>query len=186
MDLRFSRWAAPAIVTFAALGLAACAGGMSTTPNAQGISQASSVGALGAERPQIANPNVALTGSCPSAYLDCVTVSKSKGLDIIWCFGPSSDPCGDSVSNKYKWSGLVCLAKTSSCKKAIKQLKAKWSGPFKCQAKDKCTGTFELDKLIPGTGLKVTPQYLYKQHIHVCPKGGGSCSDAYIGINVGK
>ncbi len=186
MAPRFSRWAAPAIITLAALGLAACAGGMSTTPNAQGVTQASSAGALGAERPQIANSNVALTGSCPSSYLSCVTVSKKKGADITWCYGPGSDPCSDSNAGKGKWSGLVCLAKTSQCTKPIKQLKAKWSGPFKCKAKNKCMGTYELDKLIPGPGLKVTQQYLYKQHIHLCIKSTGGCQDAYIGINVSK
>jgi hypothetical protein len=184
MTPRLSRWAAPATLTLAAFALSACAGGMSTTPNAQGSNQSASTGAPDAERPQIANSIVSLRRSCPGQYVDCFTVSKSKGAKIIWCLGAASDPCGNSDAGSAKWSGKACLAKTPTCKKAIKQLTAKWSGPFKCKAKDKCMGTYELDTLRPGPGLKVTKQYLYKQDIHLC--ASGSCADYYIGLNVSK
>jgi hypothetical protein len=75
------------------------------------------------------------------------------------------------------------LAKGATCKKPIKQLTAAWSGPFKCKAKDKCTGTYELDTISPGPGLKQTKSYLYKQDIHIC--ASASCEDAYVGLNVG-
>jgi hypothetical protein len=186
MTPRLSRWAAPASLTLAAFALSACAGGnLAATPSAQGFNQSASAGAPNAERPQIANSIVSLTASCPSEFFDCITVSKSKGAQIIWCYGPSSNPCGDSDAGKAKWSGKVCLTKTPTCKRAIKVLTAKWTGPFKCKTKDKCKGTFELDTLIPHAGLKVTQQYIYKQDIHVCVKGG-SCEDVYVGINVEK
>ena len=56
----------------------------------------------------------------------------------MWCYGPSSDPCSKSNAGNYTWSGIVCDAKGKTCKKPIKQLTAKWTGPFKCRKKDKC------------------------------------------------
>jgi hypothetical protein len=182
---RLGRWAAPASLTLAAFVLSACAGG-NITPNAQGLTQARTGGALNAERPQIANSKLFPSASCPtSLYLDCVTISKKTGAKLVWCYGPSSNPCGDSDAGKAKWSGLACLAKTKACKKPFKPIKTKWTGPFTCKTQDKCTGTYELDTLTPGPGLKVTQDYLYKQHIEICPKGG-SCESTYIGINVEK
>ena len=129
------------------------------------------------------DPRGATKFTCPKRFLDCDTVSAKHGALLIWCYGPSSDPCSDSDAGDVTWSGVVCLAKGATCKKPIKQLTAAWSGPFKCKAKDKCTGTYELDTITPGPGLKQTKSYLYKQDIHIC--ASASCEDAYVGLNVG-
>jgi hypothetical protein len=185
MTSRLSRWSV--LVTLAsALALSACAGGVGpSVPGAPGFSQAAFVGSHGGYQPRDQSPDAQPNLSCPKRYFACWTVSKSKGLDLIWCYGPSSDPCGDSDAGKAKWSGVVCDAKGATCKGAIKVLTAKWSGPFKCQAKDKCEGTYELDKITPHAGLKETSKIAYKQDIHVCVKGG-SCENVYDGFNVGK
>jgi hypothetical protein len=178
---RLIRWTAPATLTSAMLALTACAGGnWSAVPSAQGSSQIASVGVNQAHIAILnAQPNV----TCPKQYLDCDTVSQKHGALLIWCYGPSSDPCSDSDAGEVTWSGVVCLAKGGTCKKPIKQLTAAWSGPFKCKAKDKCKGTYELDTISPGPGLKQTKSYLYKQDIHIC--ASASCEDAYVGLNVG-
>lgn len=123
------------------------------------------------------------TGSCPAKFnAGCYTFSLSKGLKIGWCYGPSSDRCGNTKD--YKWSGNVCLAKARRCK-PIAQLKAKWTGPFKCTKKI-CTskGFYELDTITKGSKPpKVTQQYVYKQQIRIC---GSKCVTYYIGINVSK
>ncbi len=185
MKARWSRWAVPATLMAAAFALSACAGNnLSATPNVEGFNQAASAGADIGTRSGItilgAQPNV----KCPKQYLDCETVSKKKGLALMWCYGPSSAQC--SETNQFTWSGIVCGAKGKTCKKPIKQLTAKWTGPFKCRKKDKCLskGYYELDTIKPGPGLKVTTKYVYKQDIHIC--ASGSCQDAYIGLNVGK
>ncbi len=178
---RLSRWHTLATLTMTVV-LSACAGGaVPTTPlSASGQTAA---GFQGADRAQVANPALEPDTTCPQRFLDCATVSKTKGAEIIWCYGPQSDPCSDSNAGKVKWSGVVCLAKGPTCKGPIKVLTAKWSGPFKCKASDKCKGTFELDTIKPGPGLKQTSKYLYKQDIHICK--GASCEDAYIGLDVG-
>lgn len=186
MTPRLSRWALPATLMIAAFVLSACAGGMSTTPNAQGLNQARIVGASSAERPQLANPNLLPSGSCPKQFTYCVTISKKHGFNLIWCYGPTSNPCGNSDAGKAKWSGVVCLSKTKTCKNPIKQITAKWSGPYNCQSSDDCVGTYELDALKPGPGLKQTGKYLYKQDVHICPKkGADKCEVIPLGINVG-
>jgi hypothetical protein len=180
---RLNRWAALVALTPAVLALAACAGGNSLTmPNAQGYSQVASANARNADRPlaiQNAHPDV----TCPKRYLQCFTVSKKKGALLDWCYGPPSDPCSKSNARKVTWSGVVCLAKGKTCKKPITPLTAAWTGPFKCQTKDKCKGTFELDTITPGPGLKQTQSYAYKQDIHICL--GSDCEDVYVGMNVG-
>ena len=70
------------------------------------------------------------------------------------------------------------LGKGITCKKPIKQLTAKWTDPFKC----KMQGTYELDTIKPGTGLKETSSYLYKPNIHIC---AAPCENVYVGLNVG-
>ena len=126
-----------------------------------------------------AQPNV----SCPSKFYACVTVSQKHGLELYWCYGPKSDPCSNSNAGRPKWSGIVCTAAGTTCKAPIKQLTAKWSGPFRCGSKVNCNGTYELDKLTPGPGLKQTKQYAYKQDVHICV--GKKCQIDLIGLNVG-
>src|SRR5579883_2214809 len=114
----------------------------------------------------------------PSAILGLrhgFKIKRRRNHLVLWC--------AKSDAGKVKWSGVVCLAKGPTCKGPIKVLTAKWSGPFKCKASDKCKGTFELDTIKPGPGLKETSKYLYKQDIHICK--GASCQDAYIGLDVG-
>ncbi len=177
--------AALVALTSAILSLTACSGGnLSAVPNAQGSSQVASAGGQNFDRPQIAILNAQPDVTCPTKYLTCDTVSAKNGLLLIWCYGPSSDPCGNSNAGKVSWSGYVCLAKGKTCKKPISQMTAAWTGPFKCKSKDKCKGTFELDTITPGHGLKQVKGYAYKQDIHIC--AGASCEDAYIGLNVGK
>jgi hypothetical protein len=183
MILRLSRW--PALALTSALALSACAGaGGPAVPSQPGFSQAASVARHSVWAPSIANPVLELAQKCPERFTHCITVPRTKSVELIWCYGPESDPCGDSDAGKAKWSGVVCLAKGATCKGPIKLLTAKWSGPFKCKSSE-CTGTYELDTITPGAGLKETKTYLYKQDIHLCPKSGGSCEDEYIGINVG-
>jgi hypothetical protein len=161
-----------ALALISALALSACAGGVAPTlPNTAGVSQSAAM-------------SVGAGALCPARFVACVTVSQKNGAEFIWCYGPSTNPCNKSEAGKVKWSGVVCLAKGLTCKNAIKQLTAKWTGPFKCKAKDKCTGTFELDTIKPGAGLKQIKKYYYKQDIHIC--SGASCEDEYIGINVGS
>src|SRR5580658_2226106 len=129
---RLIRWTAPATLTSAMLALTACAGGnWSTVPSAQGSSQIASVGAKSVNQAHIAILNAQPNVTCPKRYLDCDTVSQKHGALLIWCYGPSSDPCSDSDAGEVTWSGVVCLAKGAACKKPIKQLTAAWSGPFK-------------------------------------------------------
>ncbi len=181
---RLIQWATPVTLASAMLAMSACAGSnLSSMPNAQGSSQVASAGARSAGS-GIAMLNAQVHAACPTKYIECITVSLKHGAELIWCWGPKSNPCSDSDAGEVTWSGVVCLAKGATCKKSIKQLTAKWTGPFKCKAKDKCTGTYELDALKPGAGLKQTKTLLYKQDIHVCTTGT-SCEDAYVGINVG-
>lgn len=185
MTARCDRWAMQAILIAAAFALSACAGGgLSTTPSTQGSSQAPSGGADNGARLDIAAPYAYPNVKCPKKYLTCYTASKKTGLAIAWCYGAASNPCVRSHADKASWSGIVCTAKGQTCKKPIKQLTAKWSGPFKCRKKDQCRGTYELDTLAPGPGLKRTITYVYKQDIHACV--GKNCQDVYIGLNVGK
>ncbi len=185
MKARCSRWAVRATLTVAAFALSACAGNnLSPTPNVEGFNQAASAGAEIGARPGLMTLNAQPNVKCPTKYLDCDTVSKKNGLVLNWCIGPSTNPCSKSSAGNYTWSGVVCDAKGKTCKKPIKQLTAAWTGPFKCKKKDKCKGTYEVDTITPGPGLKVTTKYAYKQDVHVCASSG--CQDVYIGLNVGK
>ncbi len=184
MTARCNRWALQATLMAAALALSACAGGLSTTPNVQEFNQGPSRGADDDARQGMATLDARPNVKCPKKYLTCYTASKKTGLAIAWCYGATSNPCVRSHADKASWSGIVCTAKGLICKKPIKQLTAKWSGPFKCKKKDQCRGTYELDTLVPGPGLKRTKNYVYKQDIQAC--SGRKCQDVYIGLNVGK
>jgi hypothetical protein len=182
MIIRLSRWSA--LTLMSAITLSACAGIGSTVPAAGGLGQSESAASQSRWEPQLskdtnAQPNV----TCPKRYFACVTVSKSKAIGLVWCYGPASDPCSKSDAGKVKWSGVVCLAKGPTCKGPIKQLTAKWSGPFKCTKNQKCRGTYELDTIRPGPGLKETSRYLYKQVVSICK--GASCASRTLGFNVG-
>ncbi len=182
MITRHSRLAAPAAL-LAAYALSACAGGNSpTTPSVQGFEPAVSVGADNAAAPAMAILNAKPNVNCPARFYDCTTVSQKNGAVVMWCSGTRKKPCKET--NKYTWSGIVCVANGPTCKKPIKQLTAKWSGPFKCKPKDKCKGTYVLDTLTPGPGLKVTKKYIYKEEIRMC--AGTACTEDYSGINVEK
>ncbi len=173
----------PAALLIAALMLCACArGDLSTVPSVQGVNQAAPVGADSAAAPSITHRNARPNVDCPTRFYDCTTVSLKNGAVIMWCSGTRKKPCKNT--NKYIWSGIVCLAKGATCKKPIKQLTAKWSGPFTCKPKDKCKGTYVVDTLTPGPGLKVTKKYIYKQEIRMC--AGSACTHDYSGINVEK
>lgn len=176
-------WAGPVALIVATSALSACGGGsLPTTPSMQGFSQPASAGADRSFRSSITivrgEPNV----NCPSRFYDCTTVSQKNGAVIIWCYGTRRQPCRDT--DAYTWSGIVCTAAGATCKKPIKQLTAKWSGPFKCRPKDRCKGTYVLDTLKPGPGLKVTKKYIYKQDVRMC--AGRVCTNDYSGINVDK
>lgn len=172
-----------ALALASALAVSACAGNGYVTPSALGAGQPGSAALASGWASQLVSPNAQPNVTCPRRYKDCVQASKSKSVELLWCYGPVSDPCSRSDAGKVKWSGYVCLAKGRTCRKPIKQLTASWSGPFKCKAQYKCKGTFELDTLKPGPGLKETKKYLYKQDVHICK--GASCEDEYIGISVG-
>jgi hypothetical protein len=173
-----------ALVTLAsALTLSACAGGtFSPVPSGNAAGQLAPAGSLSFDRLSTLNSTVLANATkCPKQYIYCEMVSLKNGLVLMWCDGTKKDPCKDT--SDYKWSGYVCDAKTPTCKKPITELTAAWTGPFKCKAKDKCTGTYELDTITPGKGLKQSKTYIYKQEIHVCK--GTKCQSAYIGLNVG-
>ena len=185
MIFRCSRWAVPATLAAAAFALSACAGGsLSTAPSLPGFNQTAPAGADSAALSRIAILNPQPNVTCPKKYDACLTVSKKNGLAMGWCYGPVRKPCAHSNAGKAKWSGVVCKVKDKTCKKPVKELTAKWSGPFKCKHSDKCKGTYELDTFTPGPGLKVTKKYIYKQDIHACV--GAKCEVLPIGINIGK
>lgn len=166
-----------------ALALSACSGGSgSAVPTVSNQNAFSQSFANQVElTPTGTQPN---TGTCPSRFTaGCYTFSLSKGLKVAFCYGPSSDRC--STTKDYTWSGNVCLTKAKRCK-PIAQLKAKWTGPFKCTKKTcKSRGEYELDTITKGSPApKKTQQYVYKQQIHIC--GGGGCVNYWLGINVGS
>jgi hypothetical protein len=172
------RWALPAVLASAAVGLAACAGN-SGSPVPLAPNQMSAGGFhLGTPRTMEAG-----AAACPTTYINCFTVSLSKGLKITWCDGTTTNPCADT--NKYKWSGDICKAAAVTCKE-IKQFTVKWTGPFKC-TKKACKGFatqkgyYELDTIgIGKSPPKQTKSYKYKQAIDL----NGSVA-GYIGLNVG-
>jgi hypothetical protein len=182
MELHLSRLSA--LVLTSALALSGCAGNAGpTTPSAANFSR-SAAGPTSAWSAHIANSSP-LTATCPKRFYACVTIPKSKESGLVWCYGPESDPCGNSDAGKAKWSGVVCLAAGNGCKGPIKQLTAKWSGPFKCKTSDDCDGTYELDALTPHSGIKVSGKYIYKQNVHICPKANGNaCTIENVGIAV--
>jgi hypothetical protein len=174
------RWALPAALASAALGLAACAGNSgSPVPLApsQMLAGGLHLGAVRAMEPG--------AGTCPTTYINCFTVSLKKGLKITWCDGTTANPCADT--NMYTWSGEICLAKAKACgKKSIKQFTVKWTGPFKC-TKKACKGFktqkgyYELDTIgIGKTPPKQEMTLEYKQAIDLNGAVAG-----YIGLNVG-
>ena len=181
----FNQCVMPAATLTMLFALFACAGGPgSPVPLTPGQNTPASFQTAGSQEGLTAGGTEPNATSCPSKFTGgCYTFSLSKGLKIGWCFGPPSDRC--SKTKDYAWSGNVCLAKTKKCA-AIEQLKAKWTGPFKC-TKNLCTskGTYELDTITKGSKPpKVTKLYAYKQQIHIC--GNGVCENDYIGINVSK
>ena len=180
------RWSLPAVLVSAALALSACAGNSGSpvplAPNQMSPGGLQNRGAVGNMEPN--------AGTCPTSiaskkYLGCFMVSLKKGVKVIWCDGTSSTPCADT--NKYTWSGEICLAKAKACgKKSIKQFTVKWTGPFKC-TKKACKGFatqkgyYELDTIgIGATPPKKTTKYLYKQAIAL-----DGTTVGYIGLNVG-
>jgi hypothetical protein len=180
----FNRWVAAASTVTILFALSACAGGTnSPVPLAPGQNTSGFSQAAGSQERLTAVGTQPNATSCPSKFVGCYTFSLSKGLKLGWCFGPPSDRCAETKD--VAWSGNVCLAKATKCS-AIEQLKAKWTGPFKC-TKTLCTskGTYELDTITKGaTPPKVTTQYAYKQLIHIC--SNGDCENSYIGISVSK
>jgi hypothetical protein len=180
MISRLSRLAALGTLMSALVALSACGG--STVPSTPASSQNAGAGgtsvALERAAVMIAQPDV----TCPTRYVACGKVSKKNGLEALWCYGPKSDPCSHSNAGKVKWSGIVCLAAGKSCAKPIKELTGTMSGPYKCKPSDKCHGTWELDKITPGPGLKETKQYLYKQDVRAC---GSPCDISLVGLDVG-
>lgn len=180
MISRLSRLAAPAILTAASVILSACNG--STVPSTPGSIQNAVVGGTHVALEQAAIINAQPNAGCPSHFVECHTVSKSKGLELGWCYGPKSDPCSNSNVKKVHWSGIVCLAAGKSCPNPIKELTGKMTGPYKCKP-SQCNGTWELDTITPGPGLKETKQYLYKQDVRICRS---PCTHTLVGLNVGK
>jgi hypothetical protein len=180
MISRLSRLAAPAVLTSALVALSACGG--STVPSTSGSSQGAAVRGANVALEQAAIMNAHPNATCAKKYVDCETVSKSKGLGLLWCYGPKSDPCSKSDAGKVKWTGVVCLAAGETCKNPIKQLTGKMTGPYKCKPSDDCHGTWELDTISPGPGLKETKQYIYKQDVRACRT---PCLSSLVGLNVG-
>jgi hypothetical protein len=163
-----------------AFAVTACGGpGASAVPGAGSLAGPQAAGQL-----QFTALGTQPDATCPKQYYKCYTFSLSKGLTIHWCYGTSSDPC--SATNKYKWSGGVCSSSNKTCfppHPFLKSFVVKWSGPFNCKAS--CKGTFEVDNLTKGSPApKKTTGYAYKQDIHICPKAGGKCGDAHIGLSV--
>jgi hypothetical protein len=182
MIVRLSRWSALALTS--ALALSACAGNAGpTTPSAPSFSRSAPAAPANAWGAHIATASVPMTATCPKKFYACITIYKTGKAELRWCYGPASDPCGDSNAGKAKWSGVVCLAAGAGCKAPIKQLTAKWSGPFKCKTSDDCNGTYELDTLTPHSGIKVSSKYIYKQNVHICPKAD-ACDIYNVGIAV--
>jgi hypothetical protein len=189
MILRLGQWFALALTS--ALVLSACAARTgSTMPSAPGFGAAASIGQSVPDLRIInlnALPNAA---KCPMKKFTggCQKVSKSKGLELGWCYTTHSkkenDACTNSNAGAATWTGVICAAKGSTCKKATKVMTAKFTGPYSCKKyKAGCKGTFELDAISPGPGLKTTPHYLYKQAVKAC--GTPGCITKYVGLSVG-
>ncbi len=122
----------PAAVLIAALMLCACArSDLSTMPSVQGVNQAAPVGADRTAAPSMTLLNARPNEDCPTRFYDCTTVSQKNGAVIRWCSGTSKKPC--KTTNKYIWSGIVCLTKGATCKKPVKQLTAKMVGSVHVQ-----------------------------------------------------
>jgi hypothetical protein len=171
----------PALLISATLALPACNGiSSSAVPPGADAGTLNSVAAGERITAVGAQPDA----TCPKQYYNCYTFSLSKGLTIHWCYGTTSDPCNET--SKFKWSGGVCLASNKSCVPPhpfLKSFVVKWTGPFNC--KSTCKGTYEVDKLTKGSPApKKTTGYGFKQDIHICPKSGGKCADAHVGIKV--
>lgn len=136
-----------------------------------------------------AHPNAA----CPTEFFTCFTVSAASGLIINWCYGPTSSPC--SQTNTVTWSGIVCAEATdtgAACggtdPDRTEEMRAKWTGPFPCNATVCGTnpGTYEVDTIKTEAGVLQNTHYVYEQNLHIClVSNPTSCQDAYIGLNVG-
>jgi hypothetical protein len=184
---RLSRWLALA----SGLALSACAANtVQTMPSAQGLAESASAGYQSVADLRVLNANMQPNVTCPKRFSGgCYTVSKSKSVELGWCYGKKGNECEPSNAGDAKWSGLICLAKGKGCPGPIKELTAKWTGPFSCSTYHlKCKGTFELDTITPGPGLSETKQFLYKQVVRACGSLNGgtpTCSVKVVGMNVG-
>ena len=173
---RLRRSVIPAALTSAMLMLSACAGG-SVTPNAAS-GQSTPVSAqhmAGQDRltAMTVHPN-----ACPRRFPDgCYVVSQLNGASIIWCYGPPSAPCADT--DQFGWGGVVTTAKGQPTTK----MSATWEGPYPCNISecDSYIGTYVLDNITPGPGLRQSDKFRYAES--VCKDA--SCVATAIGLLVG-
>jgi hypothetical protein len=176
--MRSLKWAAPAALVAAVLALSACGGGgMNPTP---GAGQSFGAQRVAGEK-HITTQMVHTNAKCPTLdNLGCFTDSLGAGgLDITWCYGPTSDPCEDT--DQISWSGGVVLTKTLHGVGKSK-MKGTWTGPFPCTSST-CgsSGSYELDTITNGKKLTEVKAYKYSQNVCI----DSSCGTYYIGLNVG-
>ncbi|MGB8520472.1 MAG: hypothetical protein WCD38_09975 [Candidatus Tumulicola sp.] len=188
--MRHSRqWIAPEILISLTLALSACAGGgTSPTPSGPGLSGAPAAQHAGRPRLTIAGVRTDNTPTCNASEFPggCFTFSIHNGLDVHWCYGSPSDPCGQTgdITN---WSGGVCKAK-SSCATALHSFKVTWTGPIAC-GPSQCSGggSYEDDSIVKGrTPPNKSTGYAYKQIISGCFVSASCGVLTTIGIRVLK
>jgi len=116
--------------------------------------------------------------ACPRRFPDgCYIVSLRYGANIVWCYGPPSNPCADT--NQYGWGGVITTAKGNPTTK----MSASWYGPYQC-VPSLCgsdQGTYVLDTISVGKGLRETSRFKYVES--VCKDA--SCVASAIGLLVG-
>lgn len=176
-------------VAIAITTLAGCAGRgippLSTQSGAASVSRVQPP----AGRPHVFARGVTPNATCPKGYLACKVFRNSTGLVVYWCFEHATS-C--DATNQYTWSGGVCKRKAQPCTEPagpfVKNIRAKWSGPFQCDPSiSVCgggtSGTYMVDLLTAAKNEpKPSPGYAYKADIHGA--GGSTVFDFYIGLQV--
>lgn len=182
-----SRTIALAVLMPAALALSACAGGASLTPAAAGVSGAHPAQRISqASRLTILGVKPDASPTCDTAKFPggCYIFSLHNGLDLHWCYGFPSDPCGETAEVS-GWSGGVCKAK-SACARPLRSIKVTWTGPIACSP-SQCSGSYEDDSMVKGKKPpNKTKGYDYEQIISACIDTGGCGVLTTIGIRILK
>ncbi len=184
--MHYPRWAVAAALISAAFALSACGAGTSPAsagPGTSGIAGAQHVAEQ--NRLTVVGIHSKAAPQCNTSLFPsgCFSFSNSKGLLLDWCYGPPSDPCGETAGLS-NWSGGVTRVKNGAL---VKAFHVTYVGPFYCSPSTCGTGfgSFEEDRMAPHKHkpLKLTNRYVYKQTVNACTSS--SCVTlGTVGINV--